>query len=219
MKSQTQQRKSSWLLKHQYKAAAAVYFEMISPIWWFVFACLQHASGVFWREWQIYGCFMLFHVVPCSWGKSFPQLTDSLKECCGISQMLSSLYVTHQSFWFWQFDADFWFERDMINVYVHSKRVPFGCSSFDFWLMDKANKNYEMYGYFYSAGIYSVLKLWRIKTILHQNWAVQSVCKCTPTICFSPGFPELKVVARVEEQGSLYHGTLPDCVVLLMDRV
>lgn len=42
---------------------------------------------------------------------------------------------------------------------------------------------------------------------------------CTLTICFSPGFPELKVVARVEEQGSLYHGTLHDCVVLLMDRV
>lgn len=42
---------------------------------------------------------------------------------------------------------------------------------------------------------------------------------CTLTICFSPGFPELKVVARVEEQGSLYHGTLQDCVVLLMDRV
>ncbi|TNN87819.1 hypothetical protein EYF80_001783 [Liparis tanakae] len=32
-------------------------------------------------------------------------------------------------------------------------------------------------------------------------------------------FPELKVVARVEEQGSLYHGTLPDCVVLLMERL
>lgn len=45
------------------------------------------------------------------------------------------------------------------------------------------------------------------------------VCVCTLTICFSPGFPELKVVARVEEQGSLYHGTPHDCVVLLMDRV
>lgn len=46
-----------------------------------------------------------------------------------------------------------------------------------------------------------------------------SKCVCTLTICFSPGFPELKVVARVDEQGSLYHGTLQDCVVLLMDRV
>lgn len=45
------------------------------------------------------------------------------------------------------------------------------------------------------------------------------VCALTLTICFSPGFPELKVVARVEEHGSLYQGTLPDWVVLLMDRV
>lgn len=82
-----------------------------------------------------------------------------------------------------------------------------------------------MYGYFCNADIYSVQKIWSIKTILHKIWDAQSVSEwvcvfvCTPTICFSPGFPELKVVARVEEQGSLYHGTLPDCVVLLMDSV
>jgi hypothetical protein len=39
------------------------------------------------------------------------------------------------------------------------------------------------------------------------------------TICFSLGFPELKVVARVEEQASLYQGTMPYWVVLLMDSV
>lgn len=39
------------------------------------------------------------------------------------------------------------------------------------------------------------------------------------TICFSFWLPLLYVVARVEEQASLYQGTLPYCVVLLMDSV
>lgn len=181
----------------------------ISSIWWDVFARLQQASGVFWREWQIYGCFTVFYVPKAS-------LSSADKQLEGIMWHLSvfvsfahcMLHIIHS-------------DLDKINVYVHLKRVHFGCTGLNFWMTDKANAQYEMYGYFCNAD--SVLKIWSIKTILHKISDVQSVsvcvCVCTPTICFSPGFPELKVVARVEEQGSLYHGTLPDCVVLLMDRV
>lgn len=92
-----------------------------------------------------------------------------------------------------------------------------------------ADARYELIlSYFCNADIYRELKIWSVKTTYTESdfFNLQecmciyvSVWVCTPTICFSPGFPELKVVARVEEQGSLYHGTLPDCVVLLMDRV
>lgn len=60
----------------------------------------------------------------------------------------------------------------------------------------------------------------KIQLRSYRSTAVLYVLRMSAlTICFSPGFPELNVVARVEEQGSLYHGTLPDSVVLLMDRV
>lgn len=39
------------------------------------------------------------------------------------------------------------------------------------------------------------------------------------TTCLSPVEPELYVVARVDEQASLYHGTRPFSVALLIDRV
>lgn len=69
-----------WLLKQQYKAAPVAYFKMtsISPIWWVVFACLQHATGVFWREWQIYGCFMLFYVPEARLSSADKQLEGSM---------------------------------------------------------------------------------------------------------------------------------------------
>lgn len=44
-------------------------------------------------------------------------------------------------------------------------------------------------------------------------------CKSVVTTCFSPVEPELYVVARVDEQASLYHGTSPFSVALLIDNV
>ena len=43
-----------------------------------MFACLQHASGVFWREWQIYGCFMLFYVPEASLFSADKQLEGGM---------------------------------------------------------------------------------------------------------------------------------------------
>lgn len=123
------------MLKQQYNASAHVYFKMTSllPIsFGVVFTCLQHASGVIWREWQIYGCFMLFCVPEAS-------LSSGDKQLEGIMASLSvcrvcSLYVSHHS----DFDIlksffFFLFERHNINVYKHSKRVQFGCVGMNFW--------------------------------------------------------------------------------------
>ncbi len=64
-----------------------------------MFARLQHASGVFWREWQIYGCFTLFYVPEAS-------LSSADKQLEGITWHLSvfvsfahcTLHVIHSDF-------------------------------------------------------------------------------------------------------------------------
>lgn len=168
----------------------------------------------------------LFYVILCPWGESFFSWQAAWRKHVAFLSVcqLCSLHVTHQPLWFWQLDAYFGFWKSQNScVCIHLKRVHFECSSISFWLTERAHAAYEVYSYFCNW-IYSVLIVWSIKSIQQQS-GMFKVCKrlcvsvCTPTICFSPGFPELKVVARVEEQGSLYQGTLPDCVVLLMDRV
>lgn len=43
-----------------------------------MFARLQHASDVFWREWQIYCCFLLFYVPEASLSSANKHLDGSM---------------------------------------------------------------------------------------------------------------------------------------------
>lgn len=126
--------------QQQYKATAAVHFKKTSnlSIWWVVFACLQHASGILEGMADLW----LFYVILCPWGKC---LSSADKQLEGSMPHLSvfvsfahcMLYISHSDFDSWMPICDLWDTR-LMSTYT-LKRTQFGCSTcVNFWLTDKA---------------------------------------------------------------------------------
>lgn len=99
---------------------------------------------VFWREWQIYGCFMLFYVPEAS---AFLQLTGSLKAACHISQCLSALLtvcciIIHSEFDSWMPICDLWDTRLMCTYTWNGLNLDVVPASTFGWLIKPKQSSY-----------------------------------------------------------------------------
>lgn len=114
------------------------------------------------------------------WQAAWRQHATSLSVC-----QLCSVYVVHQSLWFWQLDAYLGFVRYKINVYLQlAKRTQFGCTRVNFWLAERAKAKHLFLQRWHTYTVRPKLEV--LKNYPHRARDVQVKCVCVRFCVFHP---------------------------------